>query len=524
MSALVSSRVSRRAAGFGVVLPLVLGFAAGCKRAPSGVHTTGAVDAALGAPAAISASAVTALVQNWVAAQNAGDLAAYRALYTEPFFGIRRSGPRVVTFDQAGWMKDRTRMFRKPQRIGVSSLEIRAAGPERAAVRFTQEWSTATFRDTGTKELSLRQTPAGLRITREELLQSSVLPTEAAGRFLHLVEGDVVVAKDVPEAWAQGAPQVKARRPGWVAGEVEVTYRRLRADKVPERLRGWQGRALRLFGLSGPVCTVAVDALAPASALYLDSKQSLGFDGDTEPGEKEVAAAKWDSGKKLLVAKVRPTSGDCKDAVFARAAELPVPVISKFDKAAPPWLGVGIRAFRSHPLYARIQAHWEHFLAQEGLSAEPPDGGAANDRERPAWLHKAWDEGDDPSWPRQVALARHPLRDGYILSVRSFLSTDPDTLIGTMWAAWELRGKPVAPVLSPLNQPAASKSIAPLAALDVDGDGHLEFLTDYGLLRASSEQPLAYAQTDYLALPKVFSCYAGENDWDDMLGGPQSDP
>jgi hypothetical protein len=502
---------------------LIGGAGAGCRRSvPPSTRPVDAGGAVVpdAAPVPIAAAAIEALVARWQVAQNAGDHAAYRALYAEPFSGIRRFGTKVVTYDHAGWMKDRARMFRKPQHVEVTGLEIVAATAERATVRFTQEWSSGRFRDTGLKELVLRPAPDGLRIAREEMLRSVVLPSEAQGRFLHLVEGDVVLAKDAPESWSQGAPQQKPQRPGWVAGEVVVTYRQLRSDKVPANLLGWQARSVRLFGLTGQVCAATISELVPASALYTDGSMFSAYadEGRTPPSEREKAAAEWEAGRRLLVGRLTTTSGDCKGAVFARAAELPVPVISKFEPARPPWRAVALRLLRRHPLYAEIQASWLRYLAHEDLDLSAPAGA-----ERPEWLHKRWDGPDKPldKWSGEVKVARHPLRDSTLLSVLAERSTDPDTLVGTMWALWEATGEPPSPKVVPMNQPARSRSIEPLAALDLDGDGRLELVNRYGVLSASAAEPLAYERKDYLDLPKEFSCYAGENDWDDLLGGPQ---
>ena len=57
-----------------------------------------------------------AIVERWLAAQNAGDFAAYEALYAKKFQGTRRSGNKVVTLDRAGWMRDRKRMFKAPMK------------------------------------------------------------------------------------------------------------------------------------------------------------------------------------------------------------------------------------------------------------------------------------------------------------------------------------------------------------------------------------------------------------------------
>lgn len=506
----------------GLLAATCCGIGPGCRPASPPPEAAPALpalhDLAVRAPAPIATPAIEALLARWQAAQNTGDLAAYRTLYADPFFGIRRSGVHVVTFDHAGWMKDRARMFRKPQRLVVSDLAVTSTSPERATVRFTQEWSSGSFRDTGGKELSLRATPTGLLITREEQLRSTVLPTEAEGRFLHLAGGYVVLAKDAAEGWGQGPPQEAPPLPGRVSGDAVVTYRRLRPDKVPARLMGWQGRGVRLFGVSGLLCTGSVAEILPASALYTDG--ILERDPETQKAlsEREVTDSEWDAGRKLLVARIEPTSGDCKGARFARAAELPVPKVSRFEDAQPAWRALGQRLFRKQPIYGEIQAYWERHLASEGFLSADPAGSKL-----PEGMYRKWDGPDKPlgEWPGRVAVARHPLRDSSILSVVALQATDPDTLIGIAWTAWEVTGEPPSPSVVPLNQPARSRSIEPLAALDIDGDGRLELLNEHGLLSAASEQPLAYARTDYLDLPKVYSCYAGENDWDELLGGPQ---
>src|SRR5262245_24156399 len=58
-------------------------------------------------------AAVDTFLAAWVKTQTDGDFAAYSALYADRFRGIRRSGPRTVKLDRAGWMKDRERMFKK---------------------------------------------------------------------------------------------------------------------------------------------------------------------------------------------------------------------------------------------------------------------------------------------------------------------------------------------------------------------------------------------------------------------------
>jgi hypothetical protein len=46
---------------------------------------------------------VKTLLDAWLKAQNDGDFNAYEKLYAQRFTGIRRSGPRTVKMDRAGW-------------------------------------------------------------------------------------------------------------------------------------------------------------------------------------------------------------------------------------------------------------------------------------------------------------------------------------------------------------------------------------------------------------------------------------
>jgi hypothetical protein len=48
-----------------------------------------------------------ALLDSWLASQNAGDFAAYQKLYAPTFSGIKRVGDRKTSYDHDQWMVDR---------------------------------------------------------------------------------------------------------------------------------------------------------------------------------------------------------------------------------------------------------------------------------------------------------------------------------------------------------------------------------------------------------------------------------
>src|SRR5262249_20122703 len=143
---------------------------------------------------------ITQLIDRWLAAQNAGDFATYESLYAERFTGIRRSGARTVRFNRAGWIKDRRRMFAKRMTVSIAD---RGTAPLTggARVTFVQTWESGAYKDVGRKQIILHREKNGLRIAREEMLESTVLghatpPARTLGQFAFVILGEVVLASN----------------------------------------------------------------------------------------------------------------------------------------------------------------------------------------------------------------------------------------------------------------------------------------------------------------------------------------
>lgn len=107
-------------------------------------------------------------LETWLAAQNSGDLAAYSALYVPSFRGVRRTERDRKTFDLAGWLADRKKMFAKPMVVTADDLQVVSTATE-TRVLFTQGWSSGKYADKGKKEIVF-DTAAPARILREEML------------------------------------------------------------------------------------------------------------------------------------------------------------------------------------------------------------------------------------------------------------------------------------------------------------------------------------------------------------------
>src|SRR5262249_41542266 len=127
--------------------------------------------------------AAQSLLNEWLAAQNTGDLAAYELLYGEKFHGVRRSKERVLRFDRASWLDDRRRMFKKPMTVKASGISF-VHEPNAIRLQFTQAFVQGTYADVGEKEIVVVREKGDIRIAYEEMLASHPLskdlPTDSA--------------------------------------------------------------------------------------------------------------------------------------------------------------------------------------------------------------------------------------------------------------------------------------------------------------------------------------------------------
>jgi len=311
-------------------------------------------DAGAARPAAVlPRDQVDALVARWLEAQNAGDFAAYSALYADPFAGVRRSGKQTVRLDRAGWLADRKKMFAKPMLVGARDLEV-VLSPKRAIVRFTQEWSSGKYQDVGPKVIEVVAQGADLRIAREEMLASRIVKPPRAGDqalppLLPLHRGMVVLTDEVEARWGKGEPRLERgslpeRDPEcdedppdyeqesnryWDCAYTDpergtasfVATRAVEVGALPADLASWNGAKVRLGGI-GPGCTATVARLE----LLAERETTFGEVTDDGTDDTSIAGAVMDSGAPVLVAIL---AGGCKAtyaqrADAAAAAELPL--------------------------------------------------------------------------------------------------------------------------------------------------------------------------------------------------------
>jgi len=293
------------------------------------------------------------LLTAWLAAQNGGDFAGYQKLYADRFTGVRRSGAKVRRFDRAGWMADRRRMFEKPMVVATDAVSVMAHGAQ-THLFFTQSFEQGSYKDTGRKWMALERTSAGMRIVREEMLDSTLIAKQ---------EKELTAAKAAPAAAAVGDVQL-----GW-AGKRDKLYLAPidgDGDLVLGRASGSIGTGDIAVGehttdaasgaIGGVSATRAVDvaSLPPALAGRMGKTVQI-LDGDLGPichakvsgyslevtdwapqgaDDAHAAAAALMAGSPVVVAKLQ-MSGCPKGGVFARDVDLPaLPEVGSLDDAA----------------------------------------------------------------------------------------------------------------------------------------------------------------------------------------------
>ncbi len=476
-----------------LALALAVGPAAGCKdkkSEPAGDKVSGGKDVVpkpAKSPAADKAAdkkpkrrpvklvprkEVAKLLEDWLEAQNQGDFTAYSALFGSEFRGVRRSGKKTVHLDHKGWLKDRKRMFRHKMTVKLSKVEIEVGG-NGAEIRFIQEWASGSYRDIGPKVIRVAKTPDGLRIVGEEMLSSVLLVAAAdlplASDLLALVyEGRLLVADETDLDWGSGAsklvvgkvveqdPECENDPPDYEteneryfqcaslesAFDHYVATRPVAANKLPEALARWQGRAVTLYDADGKACPAKVGGFELRAEWDTTSVEAAA--GGSE--DEEVATTVLENGEPVLTAEL---VGNCSRSIFARSDKLP---------AAPMWT----RAPAGEKLTAAVKKELPELSDfEEILSAETGIYGRLK------------------ATPEIIELSPSGSGRRFVAALTAGLIDCQEE--GFSAAVWEVKGGEAESELELVFEEGA-KPFAILAAVDITGDGIPEIVVDDGLL------------------------------------------
>lgn len=422
-------------------------------------------------------AAAKALVERWLAAQNRGAFSDYEALYAPRLTGVRRTGTSVVRLDRNGWMQDRRRMFERPMQVEIADLVLSPAAGGVIA-QFVQTFTQGTYKDSGTKVLMLARGSDGeLRIAREELLRSDIDPTRASvsAPYLHLLAEGVVLHSGAPAGWARGALELLAEGP-----PVKVRSA-VDESKLPESYRAFLGKPLQLVGPTGPLCTAKVKGFAllhrvdayPESVAIWQGKDA-GSDGKRRrQASATIAREAWAMGetRHLLIAELELGGAACGKLgapggpTWARAATEPTLKIRPAQVATAAWQQAALAQARKLPEYVRLQTEY----TERGTEPRKAHWEAAYD-DRPEV--RVMERGDGTRLLSVLLAARGGCAD----------------FGGTLWAVWEVKGGPGRDASYKLLLASTSSVGIPAAAVDIDGDGREELLTNDGILRRRGER------------------------------------
>lgn len=398
-----------------------------------------------------------ALVDRWRDAQNRGDFAAYQALYAPRFTGVRRSGPREVRLDRAGWMKDRARMFGKPMKVEVESLLVFGTKRE-GELLFVQRFAQGNYRDAGRKSLVLVRSGAQLLIAREEMHDSTLADAGAPARsaaadLVGFVDAGAVVLDDpVEDGWiAPGKPRLQTHDDRYFA------VRGVLASALPKATRDLLGETVDVIGEDGAVCSAKVKRFAVRRGVtpHFGTVQAWRAERTADGAiARDVEAQAGPTA--ALVGELEPA---CDRGLVARRPHSPAAIVAPTPLRQGAERARALAALRRQPEYATLQKEW----SEVGKGRWDVD-------ETSAVLAFDVTVGGKPERWLSAYLGRYGERCA--------------DWSGELWAVYRVDGERLVLMTKP-----GESALHPAFAVDLDGDGDPELVWsrggngDFGLQR-----------------------------------------
>lgn len=412
----------------------------------------------------VEEASVRGFVEEWLAAQNERDFARYETLYAERFEGVKRSGPRSYRLVREGWLEDRRRMFARPMQVEAGELRIaRAAGS--AVVRFEQRFASPTYRDVGEKQLVLVPTAAGLRIAREEMLDSTIVTASSAKGatedvfLITLGDPRLVVLGAADARIGIGPPRVVSR-----TGPMTV-LREVAKGGLPSAIAAYEGQRVALVAESGPRCLARlgkVRLLRRVDPHFGTVQAWNGEDTGVPATPAQIASEAWElasigspeGADTFFAANLEGVPPECEGALLARPVDANEPLVLTKRPAASNRAARAIAAFRALPAHRQLQRELETqhdgkgwWDAYEGASPE------------------VFEWADAKGEPRLVV-------------VHARAGTGCGSFGGSLTALFEVANEKL--VL--LSEKTATHDFEPLAIVDLEGDGTFEIVAEDRLL------------------------------------------
>jgi hypothetical protein len=260
----------------------------------------------------------------------------------------------------------------------------------------------------------------------------------------------VVVSQNPDDGWASGPAVLEKQGADRLLNR---TRRSVDVTKLPAAVARLAGMSIRLLNAGGERCQAKLGA-------FLMRGRAIAGGYETGDGNDDEA---WQASAHLLVAKVDGDRPACAGATWARAAELPVPLVTPAEAPSKELRKVALAAFGGLPQSANIQKDFDDWYHRERADAPKP----------PRWF------AYEKPGPR-VRVLRSGSKGPTFVSVSERINEGgcEDGVSGAVWALWELQGDAAHPQLVLRNAPDEGMVLVPTATADLNGDGHVELLFD----------------------------------------------
>jgi len=280
------------------------------------------------------------------------------------------------------------------------------------------------------------------------------------------------VSTRADDAWAAGPPILEKKGP-----EQDLLRSRRPVDKakLPPGVASLVGTRVRLLDAHGVRCEATLGELFVRGRAFVGSGEVNEGRDATDPDEGDARTA-WGESPHHLVARAVGDAKKCAGATWARAVALPLPPIATAQPPSPELKTRALAALRALPESATIQRDYARWYPSEHPKHRSP----------PHWLQRHTQQ--------PVIRLFRPASGPALLSVSAMVAEGDcaNGVFDAIWGLWEIDDKdPANPRLILRNQPDAQMTLAPTAAVDVDGDGAPELLfdssSDYATMNAAGQ-------------------------------------
>jgi hypothetical protein len=285
-----------------------------------------------------------------------------------------------------------------------------------------------------------------------------VIAAGSAGLF-------IVLHQEPAAEWGRGEPRQIVR------GFPSVLERDVQVALLPSSLLSWQSKVVHAMGTRNPRCVAEVGELMLVGQLLYE----FGYEDEGEDAKERAsvdddqarARELWSMAGVVLAARLRPLSGSCEGATWARIAATPAPLIAAAQPASPALRGAALSAFAKLPAYRTVEERYEEWQAEAD---------ATETRGVPWELH-------DSAVP-EVSLLSDPGSGVSIVSVSVSTGEGCGGFYGELTALWRIdEGADQLELVGVLEA-----DRRPAAIVDLEGEGRPVVLFEGGAIYATGAE------------------------------------